>query len=493
MYFNEKHNQRVINRGDNYTYICSYKLNEITIDKKKSKMHIRVKCPYCGKKYDVRLDQFDNGSKCSYCCNEYENSFAYHIEVELGERLEDYWDFEENSRLGINPWDIYKSSTDKIYIWCQDKWHHGSYRTTANKFTSKGTRCGFCTNIKVHPKDSFGQWLIDTYGDNAIEKYWSPKNTLDPFTIARGSSSTQVWILCQEKDYHNDFGGYKISPANFIIGKRCSYCKGKRVHPKDSFAQWGIDTFGDNFLEKYWSNKNNELGIDPWKIKTGSNNEIYIYCQKHDYHNDDGGYVTTSVNFVNGNRCSYCNPFASHKVHTKDSFGALYPSKAKHWSEKNDKSPFKVAPKSGDKYKFICQECGEEFERDLAHLNRSNSGVYCINCNNSQLEEITKIILQKYNIEYKSQVKYDGLIGLGNGNLSYDFYLPDYNLLIECQGEQHEHYCKGFHKTKAYFERQLEHDRRKKQYSIDHNINFLEIWYYDIDNIEQILTKQLNL
>lgn len=326
MYFNEKHRQRVINRGDNYEYIGSYKLNETTIDKKKSKMHIRVRCPYCGKEYDVRLDQFDNASKCSYCCNEYENSFAYHIEVELGERLEDYWDFEENSRLGINPWNIYKSSTDKIYIWCQDKWYHGSYCVIANKFTSKGTRCCFC--------------------------------------------------------------------------------KG-------------------------------------------------------------------------------------NKIHRQDSFGYLYPEKIKYWSSNNDKSPYEVRPKSHDEHKFICEECGEEFERRLDNLNRFDK-VICNDCNNSQLEEITKRILQKYNIEYISQKEYKGLLGLGGGNLSYDFYLPQYNTLIECQGIQHKKWIEGWI-TKEGFERQLEHDRRKKQYAIDHNINFLEIWYYDIDNIEEILIKQLNL
>lgn len=98
-----------------------------------------------------------------------------------------------------------------------------------------------------------------------------------------------------------------------------------------------------------------------------------------------------------------------------------------------------------------------------------------------------------YNIEYKREIKYDGLLGLGGRNLSYDFYLPDYNLLIELQGEQHEHFIKGIHRTQRNFERQLEHDIRKKQYAKQHNINFLEIWYYDIDNIEQILIKQLNL
>ena len=78
------------------------------------------------------------------------------------------------------------------------------------------------------------------------------------------------------------------------------------------------------------------------------------------------------------------------------------------------------------------------------------------------------------------------------GNLSYDFYLPQYNLLIEYQGEQHEKYVKGFHKSKRDFERQQEHDRRKKQYAIDNNIKLLEIWYWDFDNVEDILNKKIN-
>ena len=84
------------------------------------------------------------------------------------------------------------------------------------------------------------------------------------------------------------------------------------------------------------------------------------------------------------------------------------------------------------------------------------------------------------------------MLGLKGGNLSYDFYLPDYNLLIECQGIQHEKWVKNWI-TKEDFEKQLEHDKRKKQYAKEHNINLLEIWYYDIDNIENILINELNL
>ena len=184
---------------------------------------------------------------------------------------------------------------------------------------------------------------------------------------------------------------------------------------------------------------------------------------------------------------------SSGKVHPKDSFGSLYPEKAKYWSSNNDKSPYEVSPHTHTKYNFICENCGDEFERSLESLNQANTGVFCRECNSSQLEIKTKNILEKYNIDYKTQIKYEGLLGLGNGNLSYDFYLPNYNTLIECQCIQHERFIKGFYKTKKDFEKQLEHDKRKKQYAKEHNIDLLEIWYYDIDNIENILINELNL
>ena len=106
MYFNEEHKKKVIERGDGYTYIGSYKFKEVTIDGKKSKPHIRIKCPYCGKEYDIRLDNFKSGSECTNCCNKYENSLAYYIQQELKEPLNKYWDWEKNNELGINPYYI---------------------------------------------------------------------------------------------------------------------------------------------------------------------------------------------------------------------------------------------------------------------------------------------------------------------------------------------------------------------------------------------------
>ena len=84
------------------------------------------------------------------------------------------------------------------------------------------------------------------------------------------------------------------------------------------------------------------------------------------------------------------------------------------------------------------------------------------------------------------------MLGVHNGLLSYDFYIPNYNYLFEFQGRQHEEPI-DFFGGEEQFKIQQEHDRRKREYAKEHNINLLEIWYYDIDNIEDILTKTLNL
>ena len=111
----------------------------------------------------------------------------------------------------------------------------------------------------------------------------------------------------------------------------------------------------------------------------------------------------------------------------------------------------------------------------------------------SEGEKVISKFLNYNNIEHEYEKAYEGLIGIGYGNLSYDFYLPNCNLLIEYQGGQHESYTKGFHTSYDCFERQQEHDKRKREYAKDNNIKLLEIWYYDFDNIEEILKKELNL
>lgn len=39
--------------------------------------------------------------------------------------------------------------------------------------------------------------------------------------------------------------------------------------------------------------------------------------------------------------------------------------------------------------------------------------------------------------------------------------------------------------------KQVYHDKRKRNYAQEYNIKLLEIWYYDFENIEEILKNEL--
>lgn len=134
-----------------------------------------------------------------------------------------------------------------------------------------------------------------------------------------------------------------------------------------------------------------------------------------------------------------------------------------------------------------CLICGNVWKCTPA---RVLNGTGCPLCCLSKGEKEIAKILTKHNIIYVQQKKYKGLIGLRYGNLSYDFYLPTYNLLIEYQGKQHEMPIDYFDGEVGFKTRQ-EHDRRKKQYAKEHNIQLLEIWYNE--DIGQKLKETLNL
>lgn len=285
--------------------------------------------------------------------------------------------------------------------------------------------------------------------------------------------------------------------VKYNISFKCRQC--------NSFAQWGIDNIGEDFLERYWDYDKNK--ISPWDVECKlSKYKVWIKCQKKDYH---GSYDIIPLSFVAGNRCRYCVNY-NGEVHKLDSLGMVFPKILSVWSDKNKKSPYEYSPTSG---KSVWWKCHEGKHSDYYRkISRSKTcGFCCPECQNSKgedkisqylinnnfirikQEDFDKISdIEKYkNKYYITQKIYNGLMGVGNGYLRYDFYLPQYNLLIEYQGQQHEKFIKGIYSSKKDFEIQQEHDRRKREYAQNNNIKLLEIWYWDYDKIESILEKEI--
>lgn len=70
-----------------------------------------------------------------------------------------------------------------------------------------------------------------------------------------------------------------------------------------------------------------------------------------------------------------------------------------------------------------------------------------------------------------------------NGYYRFDFYLPNENICIEVNGEQHYKYSRAFYKTSSEFKKAQERDRRKISYCLARGIKLYIVPYWDIFQI----------
>lgn len=103
----------------------------------------------------------------------------------------------------------------------------------------------------------------------------------------------------------------------------------------------------------------------------------------------------------------------------------------------------------------------------------------CPICNESHLERDVRLFLQENNIQFEYQKRFDWL-----GRQSLDFYLPDYNIAIECQGLQHFNEVEHFG-GKEEFKKILRRDNIKNIKCFDNNIKL----FYIVKNIKEIKIK----
>ena len=107
--------------------------------------------------------------------------------------------------------------------------------------------------------------------------------------------------------------------------------------------------------------------------------------------------------------------------------------------------------------------------------------------NMSKIEDKFERIFLSAGVKYVREKTFPDL---KKGLLRYDFYLPEYNLLIEYQGQFHDGTTSMVLKDE-YFDKQQKNDKLKRDYAKNNSYNLLEIWYYDFDNIEDIIDKYI--
>lgn len=294
--------------------------------------------------------------------------------------------------------------------------------------------------------------------------YNSVKNYIERYEYILNSKQyvnthTKLDLTCPKG--HN----FKMTFNNFKKGQRCPICARvnqdripKRPNNKkysQTYVKDLVESRGYILLEPY-VNKRTKLKL---QCPNGHKHEIRI------------------DSFQNGSGCKQCI-IDNMKNNTNDVIIKL-----------NDKG-FKLLSKytrNDEKIKLQCEK-NHIFESTYDRIINHGSG--CPICNNSKGESKIRDFLENNKIHYKREYKFKDCKFYKE--LRFDFYLPNYNICIEFDGIQHFEIVKCFGGMDGFIGTKIR-DTIKNKYCKDNDIKLIRIPYLEINNIENILIKELKI
>lgn len=145
-----------------------------------------------------------------------------------------------------------------------------------------------------------------------------------------------------------------------------------------------------------------------------------------------------------------------------------------------------------DKMICYCAEHGVTYQQSLARLLEGHRG--CQACQKKSNGEIRlRTFLDQIGISYEPQKSFEDCKHVKV--LKFDFYLPEYNIAIEYDGEGHykpiDFAGKGPLWAKEQFLLNQKRDAIKNNYCDNNNIMLIRIPYFEYDNMETYLINQL--
>jgi len=336
----------------------------------------------------------------------------------------------------------YKASIEKVCIICPE---HGEFFQTPDSHLH-GQRCSKCSNVYRYNTKEWIEQSKKVHGDR-----------YDYSKVVYVNNSTKICIVCKE---HGEFWQ---TPANHIKGKNCPKCTG---HFMDK------NFFIDKAKEVYKDKSGNSLYDYSLVDYNDSSTHVTIICHKTDPSTgkEHGEFFKTPNKHLSGQGCPLCGNESgglknrlSNEEFLKKAFTDEYEYLTKYVTAKT-------------KIHIKCKKCGHKFWQEaFSHL----SGCGCPICNESKLEkEVTKY-LNEQNIRHEKQKRFEWL-----GRQSLDFYLPDYNIAIECQGIQHFE-PRDFFGGDSVLAEIIKRDNKKLNKCLSNNIEMI----YVIDN-EEYLDKK---
>lgn len=207
---------------------------------------------------------------------------------------------------------------------------------------------------------------------------------------------------------------------------------------------------------------------------TSTHSKIPIICKIHGVFN-----ITPNCHLSKKQGCPVCGKERSRLSRVKPLEQFIQEANIVH----NNKYDYSLAEytRTNDKINIICPIHGIFNQLPMNHLKR----VGCPRCKISKGETAIINWLSLYNIPFIREYRVIEL-----GQRKFDFYLSDFNTIIEFDGIQHYYpYDKfggieGFNKT-------IESDNIKTQYCLNNNIKLIRIPYWKINVIHNILLEGL--
>ena len=191
-------------------------------------------------------------------------------------------------------------------------------------------------------------------------------------------------------------------------------------------------------------------------------------------------YIESGKNFIRNHKQNLYTPYNIN----------LYLQKHGIITEVADITPRHIEVRN-DKIGFVCSCCGNIFYTTFEMLKRSGR-VLCYDCSNnmSNLEYKVKTYLEENDVQYISQKRFPKC--KRKRSLPFDFYLIDYNYVIEVNGCQHYYENKDYFHSSRTLQEQQEVDEYKKQFCIDNNIGYLELPFWLINNPQQTYKRKID-
>lgn len=138
---------------------------------------------------------------------------------------------------------------------------------------------------------------------------------------------------------------------------------------------------------------------------------------------------------------------------------------------------------------YLCEcDCGNKVVVNAIYLTTGQTR--SCGCLISYYNIYIQKLLDKLNIKYEKEHR----IYVEGKRYRFDFYLYEYNLMIEYDGEQHYkpmRYHKDDERNYQDFLKRQERDKIKNKYCEDNNIELLRIPYYEKENIDSIIINRL--